>query len=109
MALHFTTYLVEKDARFRYSCSPEERPKSLEERKRLFSSAARALVAEMLDGVVEIHPEDIRLEIESPLGGGIFINERIGKDPVFRKLLAETACISKLKILAKMALMNFPN
>ena len=108
MALHYTTYMVEKDVRFRYTCSPEI-PKSLEERKRLFAAAARALVSEMLHGRAEILEGDIRLEADTEIGGGILIKERISKNPAFRKMLAETACISRLRILAQMALMDFPN
>lgn len=73
-------------------------------KKRQFSIAAQALVSGMLNGKVDIHCDDIQLEIEGEKGGAIYISERISENRYFLKMWAETTCIKDLKILAQKAL-----
>ena len=68
MALHYTAYMSNKSAKFRYTCGTDM-PKSLEERKLLFPVAARALVSGMLHGMLDIREEDIQLEAGTGIGG----------------------------------------
>lgn len=95
-----------KGAHFRHPPCHVSSP-SLSEKKRLFAAAARALVAYWLDGKVEIHLEDIRVEYDAIENcGAIFIHERISEDPEFQRMLEQSSCISELKILASLALRN---
>jgi len=103
MALHYTTDMLDKDAILRYTCGTDK-PQSFVKRKLLFSEAAQALVTELLQGKVEIHEDDIQLDAATEKAGAIRINERVSRNSEFRKMLADTPCLSKLKTLAKMAL-----
>lgn len=77
---------------------------SMAEKNRLFSAAARHLVAGMLQGKVEVGSQDIRLETVTERGGAILISERVSLHPEFQKMWAETSCVSMLKALARKTL-----
>ena len=106
MALRYRAYTLDKEGRLRYSCG-SDRVHSLDDRKRLFSSAAQALVSDLLDRSIEIQDGDILLEAEN--GGAIHVSERISSQEAFQKMLTETSCLSILKTLARMALWGEKN
>ena len=74
------------------------------ERKRLFSIAAQTAVSDMLNGKVEIHPDDIQLEIKEGNIGAIFINGRLSNNSNFKKMWMESSCLSELKKIAQKAI-----
>jgi hypothetical protein len=106
MALRYCAYTLDNEGRLRYSCGAD-RQHSLDERKRLFSVAAQALVSEMLNKSVEIREDDILLETEN--GGAIHVSEHVSSHATFQKMLAETSCLSILKTLAVMAMWGEKN
>ena len=71
------------------------------ENKGLFSQEAQALVAQMLGGKVEICSDDIQLETTEENSFAILVSDRLACHPEFKKLLAETSCLSMLKELAR--------
>ena len=85
---------------------PADMRDNFAKKKHMFSAAAQTLLTNRLNGMVEINPDDIQLEIEGGCCGAIYITERISRNPYFQKMCTETSCINDLKKLACKAIQD---
>jgi len=103
MGMHSMMNMLHQRARFQNSrCT--SMPQSFAEKNRLFSEAARVVVSCMLNGRMEIHNQDIRLDAQAADSSAILIHERVSNNVEFQKMWAETPCRFILKTLAQRAL-----